>query len=131
MSGNKAILDSNVIIDFLSGYEDAVRLISPLEQIFITAVMLGELYVGIYRIDNRAVHLKKLENFLKLCTVLDIDNNTAIRFGQIIASLYKKGKPIPTNDAWIAASALQHHLPLLTNDKHFSHIKGLNLLTNY
>jgi len=96
-----------------------------LEQVFITSVVLGELYVGIHRISNKAKHLKKLESFLSVCTVLNVDSATAQHFGQTVAALYKKGKPIPTNDVWIAASAQQHNLPLMTNDKHFKEVEGL------
>lgn len=130
MSGNKAaILDSNIVIDFFSGKKDVVKLVTQLEQVFITSVILGELYVGIFRISNKAKHLKKLENFLSLCTILNIDSTTSQLFGQTVAALYKKGKPIPTNDVWIAASAQQHNLPLMTNDKHFKEIEDLSIVS--
>ena len=57
--------------------------------------------------------------------ILNADENTAQFYGSIVASLYKKGKPIPINDVWIAAIALQHGLTLVTRDKHFSEIEGL------
>lgn len=130
MFGSKvAILDSNIIIDFFSGKKDVVNLVTQLEQVFTTSVVLGELYVGINRISNKAKHLKKLDNFMKLCTVLHVDSITAQYFGETVVSLYKKGKPIPTNDVWIAASAQQYNLPLLTNDKHFNEIDGLKTIS--
>ena len=44
------------------------------------------------------------------------------------AGLRKKGKPIPTNDIWIASVAFQHGFPLVTKDRHFEHISGLILI---
>jgi tRNA(fMet)-specific endonuclease VapC len=62
-----------------------------------------------------------------LCIVLEIDNITAEFFGEITAALYKKGKPIPTNDIWIAATAKQHNLKLISRDKHFTEVDGILL----
>ena len=86
---------------------------------------MGELYSGVNRVVNKAKHLKKLIDFLELCTVINIDSITAKFYGETIATLYKKGKPIPTNYIWIAAIALQHGFTLITNDGHFKEIAGL------
>ena len=61
---------------------------------------------------------------MKLSTVITIDQDTAKHYGEIIASLYKKGKPIPTNDVWIAAIARQYEFTLITRDKHFNEIEN-------
>ena len=66
-----------------------------------------------------------MNDFLELCSVLNTDIITAQYYGEIVAALYKKGKPLPINDLWIAAAALQHNLILVTRDKHFNEIKGL------
>lgn len=127
MSGNRGLLDTNVIIDFFSGDEKVVKQVNKLQQVCITSVVLGELYIGINRVINKSKHLKKLNSFLQLCMVLDVDAETAKHFGEIVAELYKKGKPIPTNDVWIAASARQYDLTLITRDKHFEEVAGLSL----
>ena len=62
---------------------------------------------------------------MQLSTVLTIDSITAKQYGTIVAALYAKGKPIPTNDIWIAATALQHSLTLISADKHFNEISQL------
>ena len=87
--------------------------------------MRGELYIGVNRVENKAKHLKKLNEFLELCSVLNIDSGTAKYYGEAIAALYKKGKPLPVNDVWIAATALQHNLTLVTRDNHFNEIEEL------
>lgn len=81
--------------------------------------------MGVNRVSNKARHLKKFQSFLELCIVLPVDDTTAEYFGQIMASLFKKGKPIPTNDVWIAATAKQHGLSLVSKDAHFALIDDL------
>lgn len=81
------------------------------------------------RVTNKAKHLKKLQDFLQLCIIIDVDETTAKFYGEIVASLFKKGKPIPTNDIWIAAATLQHGLTLISKDKHFGEIERLKIKT--
>jgi tRNA(fMet)-specific endonuclease VapC len=90
--------------------------------LYLPSIVLGELYTGINRVINKAKHLKKLTDFLQLCTVVTIDALTSKHYGEIIAALFKKGKPIPTNDVWIASLAKQHSFTLVTTDKHFNEI---------
>jgi tRNA(fMet)-specific endonuclease VapC len=127
MTGNKLLLDTNIVIEVFDGNKSIADKINKLPDFYISSVVLGELYIGINRVVNKAIHLKKLNDFLKLCTVLDADSNTAKHYGEMMAALYKKGKPVPTNDVWIAAVALQHDLTLVTRDKHFQEIEGLQL----
>jgi tRNA(fMet)-specific endonuclease VapC len=125
MTGNDFLLDTNIIIEVFDGKKAIADKINKLPGFCISSVVLGELYTGINRVRNKARHLKKLNDFLKLCTVLGTDSTTAKQYGAIIATLYKKGKPIPTNDVWIAATAMQHNLIVVSRDKHFAEITGL------
>ncbi len=127
MIGNSFLLDTNIMIEVFDGNKDIADNIHKLPVFYISSIVLGELYIGINRVSNKAKHLKKLNDFLKLCTVLDIDSTTSKHYGEIVALLYKKGKPIPTNDIWIAASALQHDHTLVSRDKHFNEIEDLKL----
>ena len=63
-------------------------------------------------------------------TVFPIAENTAKYYASIYANLRKKGAPIPTNDMWIAATALEHGLMLCSYDKHFVQIEGLLICKN-
>jgi len=76
------------------------------------------------------MNLDELNEFLTSPRVIfiDIDYNTADNYAKIFKQLREKGKPIPTNDLWIAASALQHDLTLFTYDKHFRFIDGLDAI---
>jgi tRNA(fMet)-specific endonuclease VapC len=127
MTGNEIFLDSNIVIEIFAGNKVLADKINELPSFYISSIVLGELYIGINRVVNKRKHLNKLAFFLELCTVLNVDETTARFFGEITASLYKKGKPIPTNDVWIAASVIQHNLTLISYDKHFKEIDNILL----
>lgn len=127
MTGNNLLLDTNIIIEVFDGNKDVADKINKLPEFYISSVILGKLYIGINRVANKAKHLKKLHDFLKLCTVLNIDSTTAIYYGEIVATLYKKGKPLPINDVWIAATSMQHNLTLVARDKHFNEVDSLKI----
>ncbi|GAC1303491.1 MAG: hypothetical protein NVSMB24_09580 [Mucilaginibacter sp.] len=127
MTGNEIFLDSNIVIEVFAGNKALADKINELPSFYISSIVLGELYIGINRVVNKSKHLNKLTSFLELCTVLNIDKTTARLFCEITASLYKKGKPIPTNDVWIAASVIQHNFTLISYDKHFKEIDNILL----
>lgn len=127
MTGNNYLLDTNIVIEIFDGNKTFADKVNKQETIYLPSIVLGELYTGINRVANKVKHLKKLNDFLQLCTIINIDSSTAKYYGETVAILYKKGKPIPTNDVWIAALALQHDFTLITNDGHFKEIPGLQL----
>jgi tRNA(fMet)-specific endonuclease VapC len=128
MTGNNPIiLDSNIVIEVLTGNKEIADKINKLPGFYITSVVLGELYVGVNRVSNKVKHLKMLNTFLKLCTVLDTDSITARYYGELMAVLYKKGNPVPTNDVWIAAIAKQYGYTIVTMDKHFREMEDVNV----
>ncbi|WP_256010197.1 type II toxin-antitoxin system VapC family toxin [Desertivirga xinjiangensis] len=127
MTGNDFLIDTSIIVDIFGGNTEFADKLSDVNSLYISSIVLGELYVGINRVSNKTKHLKKLQSFLDLCTVLPVDDKTADYFGQIMASLFKKGKPIPTNDVWIAATAKQYALTLISKDAHFALVDDLLL----
>lgn len=127
MTGNNYCLDTNIVIEVFSGNMDIANKVNQLGDFYIPTIVLGELYIGINRVINKTKHLKKLNDFLTLCSLIDVDGNTSQHYGEITANLFKKGKPIPSNDIWIAAIAKQHNLILVTRDKHFNEIEGLSM----
>ena len=87
-------------------------------------------YVAFKRNDTQALEIVRsldLERFLNSARthIINHDINTAVFYAHIIKLLKEKGTPIPTNDVWIAATAMQHGLTLHTLDKHFDAIDGL------
>lgn len=127
MTGNSFLLDTNIIIEVFDGNKTIADKINDSGNFYISAIVLGELYVGVNRVLNKEKHLKKLNSFLTLCSVLTIDADISNLYGEITASLFKKGKPIPSNDIWIAATAKLHKLTLVTRDNHFNQIDGLDI----
>jgi tRNA(fMet)-specific endonuclease VapC len=88
---------------------------------------LGELFLGAYRSSNPEKHLTQINDFLKKCIVLSADSETAEFYALIKTALLNKGKPIPENDIWIAATARQYGINLITRDKHFNEIDGITI----
>lgn len=126
MSG-KIMLDSNVIIDFFRGNNDSIHTLIEKETVFISVIVLGELIFGAENSPNLKRHLAQVDAFLEKATVVYIDEATARVYGKIRADLKKAGKPIPENDIWIAAIALQHNFILATNDNHFKKVDLLKI----
>jgi len=105
MTGNSCFLDTNIVVEVFSGNKVIADKINEIGRFYISSIVLGELYVGINRVSNKPKHLKKLEGFLGLCSVIEIDVITSQHYGEITAALFKKGKPAPSNDVWIARNS--------------------------
>lgn len=106
---------------FLRGNEEVVRALQGADEITLTPVVLGELRAGFLMGKHRTRNESVLREFMasSRVNVRDIDEETAERYAAIFAYLREQGTPIPTNDIWIAASAMQHGLKLITTDKHY------------
>ena len=103
------------------------RLRQPLREateVFLTPVVLGELLYGCVGGKLRSKNRRLLREFLdsERVDVALVDEDTAERYSAIRDHLRRQGTPIPTNDLWIAASAAQHGLVLLTLDHHFTEV---------
>ena len=126
---NRILIDTNIYSLALRGEKDVVNTLRQVNHIGISAISIGELLSG-FKGGN-----KEQENRQQLCRFLDSprvrlyvgDVDSAEYYSSVLNHLKKQGTPIPTNDIWIAAIALQHGLPLYTFDKHFSNIAGLIL----
>lgn len=94
-------------------------------QLLIPAPVVGELYFGAYNSGRVAHNIAQLEQFLAQNEVLVCTSETGNFYGQIKQHLKKKGRPIPENDIWIAAIAVQYGLSLVTRDAHFNVIDNL------
>jgi predicted nucleic acid-binding protein len=62
---------------------------------------------------------------METVTVLDVDEETTHHYAAMGWELKRSGKPIPANDLWIAALCRQHSLPLISRDRHFDVVRGL------
>ena len=120
----RVLLDTNFIIAFFSG-EKAVSKHFTESEVFVSSTVLGELYYGAQKSANAAANLARIDQFAAAVHVLSCDAVTAQFYGQVRERLRLKGRPIPENDIWIAATAIQHGLPLATRDDHFKEVEGL------
>ena len=74
-------------------------------------------------------HLAQINEFVSKITIVEVTIETSKIYGKIRANLKKQGTPIPENDIWIAAIALQNNYTLVTNDKHFIHVKNIKTIS--
>ena len=123
----KIVIDTNVYIEFFRGNQAVRDKIHKASGIYISAVVMGELIYGFRHGTRFAENRRELESFLSepYVTFLPVTLATCERFGMIAAELRRLGKPIPQNDIWIAAHALESGSDLLSFDGHFSLISGL------
>ena len=123
-----SILDTDHCIAILREKLDLRKYVQAKDELFITAVSVAELTHGAQRSQNRDDNLARLEVLFAGLTFLPFDESAARRFGLLKAELERKGKTLDDLDLQIASIALEHDLPLATNNTaHFARIKGLQL----
>lgn len=118
------ILDANALSAAADGDRAVVALLGRAERLAIPVIVLGEYRHGIGQSRNRAIYESWLRELLNDCLVFDVNEPTTRHYADIVAELKRKGKPIPTNDVWIAAMCRQHSMPLLSRDRHFDLVEG-------
>src|SRR3990172_7058600 len=125
----RILIDTNAYASFKKNNPDTVNVFKAVEYIGINIVVLGELFIGFKGGSKESKNKKELEQFLDSprVDIVQMDEETAEFYAEIYRDLKKKGSPIPSNDMWVAASAMRHGLALLTFDEHFENIDGLIL----
>lgn len=128
----KVLIDTNIYSAFKAGSDPIVEMFRHLDYIAIDCTVYAELLSGFKLGSMEKKNRKELEDFLNnpRTDLLNHNEDTAEFYAVIFTDLRKAGKPIPTNDIWIAATAMQHGLALLSLDKHFSDVPGLLLKLN-
>jgi tRNA(fMet)-specific endonuclease VapC len=124
MDLTRILLDTSAYSAFKRGLPQMRHRISEASTIFLSPVVLGELRTGFLRGGKLAANLEDLEKFLASprVEVLVIDEESSVRYALIFDFLKRAGTPIPINDVWIAASAMQAGAVLLTTDNHFRQV---------
>jgi len=123
--GGKVLFDTNIIIALFGQDDTVLKHLRGAVELFVPVIAVGELYYGAYKSGRRTANLQRVREFAAANIVLGCDAQTALVYGRVKNELHQKGTPIPENDLWIAALALQHGLVLATRDKHCDAVDGL------
>lgn len=121
------LLDTNAYASFKRADSEIMEVIQRAELIGISPIVIGELFAGFDGGNKARQNRIELKEFMESTRVrvYSITLDTSHFFSQIFCALKKKGKPIPANDLWFAAQALEHGCVVCTHDKHFDVIEGL------
>ncbi len=127
------LLDTNAYVAFKQGRPEAVEIIQHTPHIILCSVVLGELLAGFAAGTREIQNRGELQQFLLSERVLmfPIDKVTAEYYATVYRTLRAKGRPVPTNDMWIAATAFQYGCAVFTYDSHFKHFDSLIIGTTY
>lgn len=119
------ILDTNALSAFVDGEAAVGARLAGESRVAIPVIVLGEFRYGIHASRQRGAYDRWLDEHLPDFEILPITEPTTLAYSRVRVSLKKLGRPIPANDVWIAALALQHRLPVLSRDTHFDDVPGL------
>lgn len=123
----RILLDASAYSAYARGHEDVGALVERAEAVLLSTIVLGEVMLGFRRGARLNQNLAGLQSFLARGDValVTVGRATAERYALIAAALRARGRPIPTNDMWIAAHAMETGADLVSADSHFEHVDGL------
>lgn len=124
MSGD-LVLDTSVVVAVLRRVPGIEVRLDQAERLWLPVIALGELELGVELSSNAGAQRAALDAFLSAVVVLPLTVATARQYAQLRGALTKTGTPIPENDLWIAALAVEHGWPVATRDAHFARVPGL------
>ena len=126
-AGSALLLDSCAVIAHFKRNESVLKMLQLAGGLYLPLAAYGELYYGALKAAKYKERLNELNEFVKIVVVLTPNQDTAKIYGDIRLLLALRGQPIPENDLWIAATAKQYAMPLLTGDAHFERVEGIKL----
>lgn len=126
----RLLIDSNRYSDMNRGNAEIIARFELADELWLPFISHGELLAGFAVGTQRGLNEALLASFLNRPNVspLMADEHTSTCYAELWAAMRRIGRPIPTNDLWIAALAIQHDLILDTGDKHFRDVPGLKLV---
>ncbi|MEK7476438.1 MAG: type II toxin-antitoxin system VapC family toxin [Candidatus Coatesbacteria bacterium] len=122
------IVDTSALSALVDGDAAAGKLLAGSERHHLPVIVIGEYRFGLLRSRHRAKLEAILHDLETQWDVLAIDAGTAKAYATIRDRLRTRGQPIPENDVWIGALAVQHSLPLMSRDRHFDQIENVRRL---
>ena len=119
--------DTNVCSALFRGHHALIDRVRHADQVLISAIVAGELLFGFRHGSHYEGNARIFERFVAnpYVAFLPVTLVTADRYARIATSLRRKGRPLPDNDIWIAAHAMESGADLLSFDRHFAHVDGL------
>lgn len=123
----RVLLDSNAYSHLKRGHRPVAELVRGSEAILVPLVVIGELLYGFRNGSRLERNVRELHAFLDSphVSVPAMTFTTADRYSRIASALRAKGRPIPSNDVWIAAHAMESGADLVSYDRHFGEVDGL------
>ena len=118
-------LDSNIAVAALNGHREVKRRIQVARSIILPFPVVGELLFGAAKSSKAEENLRAYRRFIDAAEIHQSDPDTLDMYAQVKLQLRKQGTPIPENDIWIAACALQSGVTLVTQDQHFRYLPQL------
>ena len=127
---SRFVLDTSAYSHFRRGHPAVVELVARASWIGLPAIVLGELRLGFLLGRDPDGNERRLRDFLgeSVVEVQVVDEPASGTFAAIMMALRRAGRPVPTNDAWIAALAVRDGATLLTYDEDFRSIEALSCL---
>lgn len=118
-------LDTSAYSHFKRGHQPAIELITSAALVLVPVVVLGELRAGFRAGRHASRNEAELATFLRqrVVTVLEVDDEAASIYADLIVELRQAGKPLPSNDVWIGALSAREGATVLTYDEHFSELR--------
>jgi tRNA(fMet)-specific endonuclease VapC len=125
----RVALDTNRLTDLFQGDSELADRLAECDEVWLPLMVLAEIKAGFYGGTQQHRNEGLLQSFLTKSTVGIIlpARETAEHYARLFVQLKRAGTPIPDNDLWIAALALEHDLQLITRDRHFKSIPQLLL----
>lgn len=127
LATGKVVVDTSVVVAVLRRVPGLKERLRSAEELLVPLIALGELEYGVNLATPPERQREAVRTFMESVTLLLPTERTAVEYGRIKAALKAAGTPLPENDVWIAAFALEHGLPLATRDAHFALVAGLTV----
>ena len=123
----KILMDSNAYSLWKRGHRQVAELVRSSREVLVPIVVVGELLYGFRYGSRPEENTRELHTFLgdRRVDVVGTTMTTAHRYARVASGLRAKGRPIPTNDIWIAAHTMETGVDLVSSDQHFAAVDGL------
>ena len=118
-------LDTNALSDFAAGSDALGEALMPFRSLALPVTVLGEYRYGLLGSKKKARLEHWLDDLLNDVRVLEVSARTSSVYALVRQQLRTAGTPIPENDVWLSALALEHGIEVLSNDAHFDWVEGL------